>query len=308
MKTRHLYLIMIIRLLLSACSASRAAADQTFALPASQAQSAAASTGQGQSASTGNTQGQDQPVGMHLPPKEAYDACVSKVVQDACNFTAAKGAETGTCQTVENQLACVAPHGSSNGGNGNTQDSTQNGSQQGNNQQNGTQPSLTQQLGDQQGNNQPKGSQPADGAQAYNIEQAISDKAQGMTISYDAQRWKAGGNVLFEKAFGANRDKIDIISSFGFHHIIIGKLYGGFETVGQDLEGLWSDEAEGGAKILVGPSLNMTTNNSRISFSLSGGPVFYASRNQVTNPDAIRELPSQSGLTLRAKVTFNLAQ
>ncbi len=129
-----------------------------------------------------------------------------------------------------------------------------------------------------------------------------------VTISYDAQRWKAGGNVLFEKAFGANRDKIDIISSFGFHHIIIGKLYGGFETVGQDLEGLWSDEAEGGAKILVGPSLNMTTNNSRISFSLSGGPVFYASRNQVTNPDAIRELPSQSGLTLRAKVTFNLAQ
>ncbi len=192
MKTRLLYLIMIISMLLSACSASRAAADQTFALPASQAQSAAASTGQGQSASTGNTQGQDQPVGMHLPPKEAYDACVSKVVQDACNFTAAKGAETGTCQTVENQLACVAPHGSSNGGNGNTQDSTQNGSQQGNNQQNGTQPSLTQQLGDQQGNNQPKGSQPADGAQAYNIEQAISDKAQGMTISYDALAFMTG--------------------------------------------------------------------------------------------------------------------
>ncbi len=129
-----------------------------------------------------------------------------------------------------------------------------------------------------------------------------------VTISYDAPRWKAGGNVLFEKAFAANRDKIDIITSVGFHHILLGKLYGGFEAVGQDLEGLWSNEVEGGAKILVGPSLNMTTNNSRISFSLSGGPVFYASRNQVTNPDAIRELPSQSGLTLRAKVTFNLAQ
>jgi len=129
-----------------------------------------------------------------------------------------------------------------------------------------------------------------------------------VTLSYDAPRWKAGGNVLFEKAFAANRDKIDIISSFGFHHLLIGRLYGGFETVGEDLEGLWSDEAEGGAKILIGPSLNMTTNNSKISFSLSGGPVFYASRNQVTNPEAIRELPSQSGLSLRAKVTFNLAQ
>lgn len=129
-----------------------------------------------------------------------------------------------------------------------------------------------------------------------------------VTISYDAPRWKAGGNVLFEKAFARNRDKIDIISSFGFHHLLFGKLYGGFETVGEDLEGLWSEEAEGGAKLLVGPSLNMTTNNSKISFSVSGGPVFYATRNQVSNPEALRELPSQSGLTLRAKVTFNLAQ
>ena len=136
----------------------------------------------------------------------------------------------------------------------------------------------------------------------------IGSMLSRVTVSYDAPRWKAGGNVLFEKAFAANRDKVDIISSIGFHHIIFGKLYGGFEAIGQDLEGLWSDEAEGGAKILVGPSLNMTTNNSKISFSLSGGPVFYASRNQVTNPDAIRELPSQSGLSLRAKVTFNLAQ
>ena len=68
-----------------------------------------------------------------------------------------------------------------------------------------------------------------------------------IVVSYDASRWKAGGNVLFEKAFAANRDKIDIISSFGFHHVLLGRLYGGFETVGEDLEGFWSDEAEGGA-------------------------------------------------------------
>ena len=129
-----------------------------------------------------------------------------------------------------------------------------------------------------------------------------------VTLSYDAPRWKAGGNVLFEKAFASNRDKIDIISSFGYHHILFGRLYGGFETVGEDLEGFWSDEAEGGAKLLIGPSLNMTTNNSRISFAISGGPVFYASHSQITNPDALRELPAQSGLALRAKVTFNLSR
>ena len=129
------------------------------------------------------------------------------------------------------------------------------------------------------------------------------------TVSYDAPRWKAGGNLLLEKSFSGNRDKIDIISSIGFHHILFGRLYGGFETVGEDLEGFWdSQEAEGGAKLLVGPSLNMTTNNSRISFSVSGGPVFYATRSQMTNPEAMRELPYQSGLSLIAKVTFNLSE
>ncbi len=130
-----------------------------------------------------------------------------------------------------------------------------------------------------------------------------------VTVSYDAPRWRAGGNILFEKAFAQNRDNIDVITSLGVHYRLLGNLYGGVETVGEDLEGFWDkEEAEGGAKLLVGPSLNMTTNNSRISFSVSGGPVFYATRNQISNPEAMRELPSQSGLTLRTKVIFNLSK
>ena len=43
-----------------------------------------------------------------------------------------------------------------------------------------------------QGNNQGGNNQPADGAPAYNIEQATSDKAQGMTISYDALAFMTG--------------------------------------------------------------------------------------------------------------------
>jgi hypothetical protein len=80
------------------------------------------------------------------------------------------------------------------------------------------------------------------------------------------------------------------------------------EAVGEDLEGLWdAEEAEGGAKVLIGPSLNMTTKNNRLSFALSGGPVFYASNSPITNNQALRELPGQSGLSLRAKVIFNLS-
>ena len=128
------------------------------------------------------------------------------------------------------------------------------------------------------------------------------------TVSYDAPRWKAGGNMLFEKAFAANRDAIDVITSLGFHYCLTGSLYGGFEAIGEDLEGFWdSEEAEGGAKLMVGPSLNMTPKKSRLSFSVSGGPVVYATQNQQTNPAALRELPSQAGLTLRARVIFNLS-
>jgi len=130
-----------------------------------------------------------------------------------------------------------------------------------------------------------------------------------IAISYDAMRWKAGGNLLLEKAFGINRDAIDVITSFGFHYRLKGNLYGGFETVGEDLEGFWDPkEAEGGAKLLLGPSLNMTSKNSKVFFSVSGGPVFYATRNELTNTGAIRDLPSQPGMTIRARVVFNLTE
>ena len=128
------------------------------------------------------------------------------------------------------------------------------------------------------------------------------------TASFDALRWKIGGNVLLEKAFAQNRDDVDVISSIGFHYRFFGNFYGGVEAAGEDLEGFWDEEeAEGGAKLLVGPSVNMAPKKSRLSFSVSGGPVFYATRNQLTNPEAIRTLPSQSGLTLRARVVFNIS-
>ena len=130
-----------------------------------------------------------------------------------------------------------------------------------------------------------------------------------MTLSYDAARWKAGGNLLLEKAFGINRDAIDVITSLGFHYRLKNNLYGGFETVGEDLEGFWDPkEAEGGAKLLIGPSLNATSKNSKVFFSISGGPVFYATRNENSGNGAIRDLPSQPGLTVRARVVFMLTE
>lgn len=105
-----------------------------------------------------NDQQVQQPSGVKLPPKEAFDACTGKAENDVCNFTAARGAESGSCQMVQDQLGCVVPRGA--------KDDDDNGSK-------------------------PQGGQ-TDGAPAYNIEQAISDKAQGMTISYDALAFMTG--------------------------------------------------------------------------------------------------------------------
>ncbi len=138
-----------------------------------------------------------------------------------------------------------------------------------------------------------------------NVKSAISR----ITLSFDQTKWRATGNLRFEKAFESSRDKLDFISSLGFQHRISNAVYLGFEAVGQDLEGFWEkDEAEGGAKLMVGPSLNFIPSSSKLSFSISGGPVFYATRSQVIPSEAIREisaLASGNGYTIRALINFN---
>jgi hypothetical protein len=131
-----------------------------------------------------------------------------------------------------------------------------------------------------------------------------------ITASFDAPKWRLGGNLRIEKAFSNSRDGIDLVTSLGFQHRITGPVFAGFEIMGQDLEGFWeADEAEGGAKLLIGPSVNVAPANSRFSFSVSGGPVFYATHSTALTSGAIRDvglLASQNGYTLRAMVAFNL--
>jgi hypothetical protein len=62
------------------------------------------------------------------------------------------------------------------------------------------------------------------------------------------------------------RDNIDLISSFGYQHRLGSHLFIGIEALGQDLEDYWEpDEAEGGAKLMIGPSVNLLPNNSKFS-------------------------------------------
>jgi len=108
------------------------------------------------------------------------------------------------------------------------------------------------------------------------------------------------------RPFDKDRDGVDVISSIGIHRQVSGAFFAGIEAVGQDLEGFWeTDEAEGGARLLVGPSLNFVPASSRFSFTLCGGPIIYATHSAPAyNEFAVRELPTSTGFTMKFNVGF----
>ncbi|MCP4542087.1 MAG: hypothetical protein GY832_33595, partial [Chloroflexi bacterium] len=115
-----------------------------------------------QQAPAGEEPGQAQPPDGRTPPQEAIEACNVKSEGDVCEFTAQRGAETGICETVQEQLACSPQRERSGEGQ------------------------------DQTGGNQAPGERPGGEAAAHNIEQALSDRAQSTTISFDALAFLTG--------------------------------------------------------------------------------------------------------------------
>jgi len=60
----------------------------------------------GQSQQQGQQQG-----GSGQPPQQAIDACASSTVNATCSINTPNGTLSGTCQTIQNQLACVPAGG-----------------------------------------------------------------------------------------------------------------------------------------------------------------------------------------------------
>jgi hypothetical protein len=109
-------------------------------------------------------------------------------------------------------------------------------------------------------------------------------------------------NVRVERPLAEGRDGLDLITSIGWHHRLGGGLAAGIEAVGEDLEGFWeAEEAEGGARLFVGPSLRFAA-SPRVFASLCGGPIVRATRTD-RRSDAARGLPSgDDGYTVRLMV------
>src|SRR5215510_14157555 len=111
--------------------------------------------------------------------------------------------------------------------------------------------------------------------------------------SFDA--WRLDGNALFEKPYAVGRDAVDLITTFGVSRRLLPALYAGAEVIGEDLEGFWEvDEAEGGARMLIGPSLRIAPTTKRWQVSVAGGPVIHATRSDRIS-EATRGLSMSNG-------------
>lgn len=113
------------------------------------------------------------------------------------------------------------------------------------------------------------------------------------------------GNVRFEHALAAGRDDIDVITSVGWAQRVTHAVGIGAEVLGEDLEGFWEkDEAEGGARIFVGPAIHVSPPGTKFHLSLLAGPVIRGTYNDNSNY-APRALTGNKGYAARASLTYS---
>jgi hypothetical protein len=123
----------------------------------------------------------------------------------------------------------------------------------------------------------------------------------------DFDAWRLHANALFQKPMSSERDTVDLITSVGWARRLTPSLSLGVEGIGEDLEGFWEpDEAEGGARLLVGPSVHVAPPGSRWQLSVAGGPMFHPN-DTGRSSQAFRDLPASTrriGYALRTSFAY----
>jgi hypothetical protein len=136
-----------------------------------------------------------------------------------------------------------------------------------------------------------------------------------IAAGHDFAMSRLHANVLFEKPLGTatttgtttgtttRRDSLDLITSVGWLVQATRTLHVGVEAIGEDLEGFWeAEEAEGGARLLIGPSLYVQPPGKHWRLGISGGPVIRATRSDLQS-GAPRDLP-QGGFAIRTSLGY----
>jgi hypothetical protein len=126
-----------------------------------------------------------------------------------------------------------------------------------------------------------------------------------ISLGHAFRRSALHGNVRLERPFTEGRDEVDVITSLGWLRRVSPAVSLGLEAMGEDLEGLWdAEEAEGGARLFVGPSLHVAPPGHRFYLTLGGGPIVRVSPNDRTSP-APRDLGGKNGFTVRISAGYS---
>jgi hypothetical protein len=124
-------------------------------------------------------------------------------------------------------------------------------------------------------------------------------------VGRSTSRSMVNGNLLLEKPMSGGRDAIDLITTVGAGRRFGSAVTMSVEAVGQDLEGFWDpEEKDGGARLMVGPSLSIAPPTARWQLTVGGGPIVRASRSDFSS-GADRPLPLGNGYVIRSGVGFN---
>jgi hypothetical protein len=127
-----------------------------------------------------------------------------------------------------------------------------------------------------------------------------------VTAGRETASWRLHGNALFQKPIGQERDAIDLVTSVGWAKKVGSSFALGVEAIGEDLEGFWeAEEAEGGARLLVGPSVHLAPPGRKWQLTAAGGPMFHR-RNSGLESGAERDLPAiTSPASYAVKLSFS---
>jgi hypothetical protein len=126
-------------------------------------------------------------------------------------------------------------------------------------------------------------------------------------------RGRLAGNAVIEKAVSGigHRDQFDVITTVGWSRAVTDRIALGVEGIGQDLEGFWErDEAEGGARLLIGPSLHVASPQKRWSVTVAGGPLLHSTSTieTTTAPRDIQNTSTRSHFAVLGSLTYVLSQ
>ena len=125
-------------------------------------------------------------------------------------------------------------------------------------------------------------------------------------VGRDFERWNVNSNTVLEKPFATARDAVDVITTFSSAYQFASWLWGGIDAIGEDLEGFFEpEEAEGGAKFMIGPTLQMQLSE-KMRLRIGGGPIFYLTQSKAISQAPRLLPPGKSGYTVRFSMIYGI--